>query len=364
MRWHASRLQFAELEFIHTGEARVPANELECSFRTLIDTVLNKLRRENVLFQTLDDAWNAINDLDAEEQELARAAALLGVDPFDVDDSLADTIVEFWQGTLPSLREDALAGADADSLLKVERWLQRGLSFLGEQQIDGRSDWDRFRGLVSLSGSAAPWRQGYDLARSLLREIGDNESLDPLESSGLSEIPHCKMHAPSTRLQGLVAANSPACAITSRGGRGAFSARPRARGLSGVFARCPRTSQFTGDGLPGPYESVCRGTSCPGPATARTARQRPRQGVRSECAGSGTSRLEFCDPAPDREPSASAIGSSVGYISILPAPSGSGPPTQQSSGAPCFGRCRTSSDLLLRDVEVFAPGLLAVPHVR
>ena len=230
LRWLASRPRFAELEFIHTGEARVPTEELEQAFRTLIDAVVDKLRRENLPLPALDDAWSAINELDAEEQEFARAAALIGVDPFDVDDALADSIVAFWQGTLPNLREDALAGADTESLPKVERWLRRGLSFLDEHRADGQSDWDRLRRSMSQSDSPVPWMQGYELARCFLREIGGRDSRDALASSGLPEIPHRMSDAPSTRLQGLVAADSPACVVTSRGESAKRFLRARALG--------------------------------------------------------------------------------------------------------------------------------------
>lgn len=222
LQWRASRPSFAALEFTSAGEARVAVEETKRAFRELIEAVLGKFREENVPLVGLDEAWSAINELDADEQEFARAAALLGVDPFDVDDALADTIVEFWQGISPTLREDALAGANANSLPKIERWLRAGLEYVEEQRVTkGLEDWSEFRRPVSSSNSAPPWKQGYDLARTFLREIG---------SYGLPEIPHRIMDIPSTRLQGLVAANSPACVISSKGESGTRFLRARAIG--------------------------------------------------------------------------------------------------------------------------------------
>ena len=222
LQWRASRPSFAALEFTSAGEARVTAEEMERAFRGLIEAVLGKFREENVPLLELEEAWNAINELDAEEQEFTRAAALLGVDPFDVDDSLANTIVGFWQGVPPTLREDALAGANADSLPKIERWLRTGLEYVEEQRVTrGLEDWSEFRRPVSSSNSAPPWKQGYDLARTFLHEIG---------SHSLPEIPHRIMATPSTRLQGLVASNSPACVISSKGESGTRFLRARAIG--------------------------------------------------------------------------------------------------------------------------------------
>ena len=222
LQWRASRPSFAALEFTSAGEARVTTEEMERAFRGLIEAVLGKFREENVPFLELEEAWSAINDFDADEQEFARAAALLGVDPFDVDDSLADTIVEFWQGISPTLREDALASANADSLPKIERWLRVGLEYVEGQRVTrGLEDWSELRRPISSSKSVPPWRQGYDLARTFLREIGSYSS---------PEIPHRIMDTPSTRLQGLVASNSPACAISSKGESGTRFLRARAIG--------------------------------------------------------------------------------------------------------------------------------------
>ena len=130
------------------------------------------MRQENLPLETLEESWKAICELDEEEREFARAASLLGADPFEIDDELANGIVAFWQGIPSSLREDALGGGNVGSLPLEERWLKRGLEVLDKQQsaVD-TSRWMDIRDSVSQSKSTIPWQNGYDLAQNLRREI-------------------------------------------------------------------------------------------------------------------------------------------------------------------------------------------------
>ena len=98
MRWAKSKPRFSEIEFTRYGEERVPTDEMESVCSILIEDVLDRMREQNLPLETLEEAWHGVCDLDDEEREFARAAALLGADPFDLDDELADGIVAFWQG--------------------------------------------------------------------------------------------------------------------------------------------------------------------------------------------------------------------------------------------------------------------------
>ena len=112
LRWAPYKPQHARIEFVDEGNERVARDELETELRNLIDSVIERLYGRPDTAPAADNlarVWNAVNGLDADELEFSRAAALLGLDPFDVQDDVADGIVAFWARTEPSLREDALA---------------------------------------------------------------------------------------------------------------------------------------------------------------------------------------------------------------------------------------------------------------
>ena len=215
LRWVQRKPCYTQLQFVDAGEVRVRSGELEDQFGILIDAVLDKLRIEGVAFGSVGDAWEAINRLEPDEREFSRAAALLGVDPFDVGDSLADAIVAFWEEADPSLRDDALAAADASSLPCVHEWLRDRLAAL-EGAGDG-GEWATFRQSLAPTAPGTPWAQGYDLARAVRAELGTGNGRYDFASSGPFSFPHSETQPPSTRIQGLVATNTPACVTTPRG---------------------------------------------------------------------------------------------------------------------------------------------------
>ena len=183
----------------------------------IIEDVLCRMRQRKLPLETLEEAWQGVRELDEEEWDFARAAALLGADPFGLDDELADAIVEFWQGIPASLRGDSLGAATgAESLPAVRRWIERSLDVLDQDDANAvaTSSWEALRESVVQSNSPIPWRRGYDLAKNFRREIVGDSSRDPNALGGELKIPYRHVHAVSNRLQGLVAAGSPACVGT------------------------------------------------------------------------------------------------------------------------------------------------------
>ncbi len=122
LQWTAYKPLHTRIEFVDEGRESVYRGELEVELRSLIDAVIERLHgraETGPAAENLARAWNAINELDADERDFSRAAALLGLDPFDVQDRVANTIVAFWERVEPSVRDDALASATEDSLTRV-----------------------------------------------------------------------------------------------------------------------------------------------------------------------------------------------------------------------------------------------------
>ncbi len=233
LRWMKRRPRHAGIEFVDSGEQDVEGQALETELRRLVDAVLERLRNvpgHERFTNMLDEAWAAVNGLDAEEREFSRAAALLGVDPFDVQDSLADAIAAFWEGTDPAIRADALAGADAsgDSLQRVGEWLAGARDALA---IAGNGhDWADIRAGLPRLANAAPWTRGYDLARTVRRRLGADDGRFDFGVNGVPAAAHRDMQPPSRRIHGLVAAEAPACVTVPRGESGTRFLRARALG--------------------------------------------------------------------------------------------------------------------------------------
>ena len=104
---------------VHQRTECVSREDLEAQARKVVEEVLNRLREHDVDVKHLETEWKALNDLDPEEQEFCRAAALLGEDPFDIEDSRADEILARRTATVASFRDETPAAANASGLANI-----------------------------------------------------------------------------------------------------------------------------------------------------------------------------------------------------------------------------------------------------
>ena len=163
------------IEFVEGVDAYVEPQEMRSELAKLVEAVIRRLGSLDIQSEDarqLADTWHAINNLDAGECEFSRAAALCGIDPFDVDDRVAGEIVAFWRRVEPSIREDALATADPHSLSDLSDWLGRAVAKLSTSNNHGSDTfWLKSRESIRQGLSRVrpihPWDRGYELARAV-----------------------------------------------------------------------------------------------------------------------------------------------------------------------------------------------------
>lgn len=231
LRWVQSDLHHARVAFVQEGSLVVEREELEAEFRKLIDAVLNRVQAGTetpAAAEDLSRTWSAINNLDDSEVEFSRAAALFGVDPFDVEDDVAEVIIGFWNGTDVSIREDALAVAKGLELTSITDWLKGAKETV--QAVRRSGEWPRIRqGLQLPTSGPEPWTWGYETARAVRERIGSNGGRIDLDDGELA-IPCESREVPTTRLHGLVGADAPQCVVAPRGRTGTRFLQARALG--------------------------------------------------------------------------------------------------------------------------------------
>ena len=212
LRWSRWNPEHANIEFVSEGWAVVSREALESEFRTLIEAVLARLRRlpggtETCEFLSSD--WEAINSLEEEEVQFAKAAALLGSDPFDLEDPVADAIVEFWETSRPSIREEVLACSSEDSLSTVGQWLNDSLAKLEESCHGTR--WSKVRAAAPVDLSAPPRTRGYALADRVRLLLDVAQGRVDFDQRGPLAVTSLELALPCKRIQGLVATHGPTC---------------------------------------------------------------------------------------------------------------------------------------------------------
>lgn len=242
LEWSNWKPQYARTEFIGEGHDVVGRQELESEFRALIEAVLTRLRGipgGTDVCEFLSSDWEAINSLEEEELEFVQAAALLGIDPFDVEDSVANAIVKFWETAQPSIREEVLASADEESLSYLGQWLSKSLAKLEES--DHGTGWAAVRKAVRTGPPVPPWTRGYGLADFVRSHLSADDGRFDFDASGSLALPNLPLHLPCKRIQGLVASNAPTC-VTA----------PSRRETSKRFLLARALGDYIGRAEPGP----------------------------------------------------------------------------------------------------------------
>ncbi|MXW40789.1 MAG: hypothetical protein F4Z75_06585 [Synechococcus sp. SB0668_bin_15] len=218
LRWTPWQPQHARIEFVAEGKVRVACDQLQEELGGVVEAVLERLRnfghRQDSVVSDLQDAWDTIKALDPEEDEFCRAAALLGVDPFAVEQDMEEAIIAFWQRTETAIREDMLASLDEATLPGASRWLDHTRAWLEDE--DNGNEWGAIRDGLPPVPMTTPWQQGYALARSLRRALSHGDGQFDFAAPGQPALHHRETAMPSSRIEGLVAAGGPACAITSQ----------------------------------------------------------------------------------------------------------------------------------------------------
>lgn len=211
LRWSRWRPAHAPIEFLDEHNTYVDRVELEAQFRSLIDAVLERLRDQECPVEPLEREWQTINSLDSYELEFCQAAALLGLDPFSVPDDLAQSIIALWNRVAPSLREDALAGASADSLSSVGQWIDRSLHSLASATSgDG---WREILASIPAFDATRPWERGFALGRFVRARMSIGDGRFEFETSGRWRLHYSETDTPFERIQGIVAPDDPSCLI-------------------------------------------------------------------------------------------------------------------------------------------------------
>jgi len=152
-----------------------------------VDAVLARLDEHRVSGTPLQREWSLLQSCDEEERDFARAAARLGLDPFSIDDAVAEQIVTLSSVLDGYVLSEFLDSADPADLLGALEWLR-----WARRNTAAQPPGTPIESVVAFSeGQRAeelrPWEVGYDLARRYRDhlELSHTDALDPKRFVGV-----------------------------------------------------------------------------------------------------------------------------------------------------------------------------------
>jgi len=166
-RWNGSQ----RVRFVGGGEVRVPVTEFTRAAIGLIEGTLQRLTEvvgTNEDVTRLLTTWHAIQSADRQEGELCRSLAILGVDPYDPDES-GDLYVQQVRSLIDEfpteLREDLLEGIRPGDINSAAAWVRTSrLTLANESALHTHPT-------VPAQWDASAHQTGYRLARRVRDEL-------------------------------------------------------------------------------------------------------------------------------------------------------------------------------------------------
>jgi hypothetical protein len=184
--WHPEILPSHGLEFPAQGEAWIATSTLKDRLSFLIETIVTRLEDNGITDSRLQQDWVAIQTADADEKAFCECAGALGLDPYDLDDTLREEIVkvgnllpeeivtEFFRS---ARSETGKFKTDVEEVrLAVEKAKRNMMHLTPLRSLI------RLAGKWKDSGEATPWEQGYSFAQRLRAHLGlDGKPLKTME---------------------------------------------------------------------------------------------------------------------------------------------------------------------------------------
>ena len=170
--WKALSLPSYGVEFLATGSAQSARSQVRDDFARLIESVLARLEQSDIRQTPLHALWESVVALDADAVCFCRAAAALGLHPYQLDDASEEQILRIGNGLPPALTDGFFEAAEAQTLAAQFASLSLALETIREQKSD-LPDLVALR--VHLADAAQtlpfaqnrPWQDGYAAARQV-----------------------------------------------------------------------------------------------------------------------------------------------------------------------------------------------------
>ena len=168
---------FESVRFAVNGRETIRAEEALEGLATVVESVIGRLAETGHPNTRLAEEWAAISNADAEEAEFCRTVARLGLDPYSIEDELADEVIAVASRISPEIAADFFDTADPAALDNAATWVQQATAAAQVASTEAREDLSvLFEAVIPAKNLLAdldrPWQAGYEMARRVRHELG------------------------------------------------------------------------------------------------------------------------------------------------------------------------------------------------
>lgn len=234
------------IRFASDGSRTLRADEVLVELAAIIDHVLERLVEAGIPKTALAEEWTEVARADSAEKAFCQTAARMGLDPYSIDDAIADEIVSTANRLPSEIADDFFDSADTMALAAAADWARRAIPVAGRAAAKATQTLETIQEALSTRVSLAdatdaerPWTLGYAMARQLRHALAikDADQFDMSPWVGVGDV-----SAASHGIYGLAAVSNDRCGVVlGDQGLGATARRfGQARALGRILARPER----------------------------------------------------------------------------------------------------------------------------
>jgi IrrE N-terminal-like domain len=169
--------QLDRVSFLVEGSRVLSKETVQQELRGFIEAVVQRLDDRGVDGSFLVGEWNAILEAekDPDQKRFCEQAARLGLDPFDSERHIEDTIEEI-ETVLPQTVIDDFC--DAVTPIQIPSGVKAVKEFMDSvDALPYEGCWPDLRASLQISNGLAPWKYGYEQAHRLRSHLGIKDSI-------------------------------------------------------------------------------------------------------------------------------------------------------------------------------------------
>lgn len=203
------------IEYLNEGSFEAPKPTVQSELVSLIAAVLERLESQGIDPGGLAEDWHSITSLDEAERSFCTAAGRFGLDPFEADDRQSQLIERLCASTSPELQDDMFSLGTPQQVHDAQDALRAAQAAASNSSV--APAWKKLdRSAFAMRADRPAWRPGFEAARAARQALSLGS--DPVEFENDLAIEAAEVSCPLDRLVGVVDAEGPGCALSSRHG--------------------------------------------------------------------------------------------------------------------------------------------------
>ncbi|OJU74361.1 MAG: hypothetical protein BGO09_11085 [Bacteroidetes bacterium 47-18] len=172
IEWRKAILKNHKLQFLRSGQTKISVDLLQEDLFDFVDKVVNRLDAKGISGTLLQQEWESIHQLTADEIKFCKISASASIDPFNVTPNQSDAIIKVYNQLPNEVLNDFFIACNPINIQRDASLTMTAISRIKENKFHIEK-LDRIHQKIQskVKEFQFPWIEGYEAARELRKEL-------------------------------------------------------------------------------------------------------------------------------------------------------------------------------------------------